>query len=135
MKKVILLFFIFVFIIATTAASLGVSADTKDVEIAKNSKAAYACDWNSGTEIYANNPTKRLPIASMCKIMTLLLCFEAERDGKISFDDEITISNRAAGMGGSQVFLEENGKYPVGALIESICIASANDYAGVRICL
>lgn len=127
MKKVMLLFFIFVFIVATVVVSLGVSADTKEVEIAKNSKAAYVCDWNSGTEIYANNPTKRLPIASMCKIMTLLLCFEAERDGKISFDDEITISNRAAGMGGSQVFLEENGKYPVSALIESICIASAND--------
>lgn len=127
MKKVMLLFFIFVFFVTTVAVSFGASAETKDVEMAKNSKAAYACDWNSGTEIYASNPTKRLPIASMCKIMTLLLCFEAERDGKISFDDEITISGHAAGMGGSQVFLEENGKYPVGELIKSICIASAND--------
>ncbi len=127
MKKVMLLFFIFVFFVSATAISFGVSAETGGVEIVKNCKAAYACDWNSSTEVYSYNPAKRLPIASMCKIMTLLLCFEAERDGKIDFDDEITISARAAGMGGSQVFLEENGNYPIGELIKSICIASAND--------
>lgn len=62
----------------------------------------------------------------MCKIMTLLLCFE-EFDRGLSPDEQICVSENASGMGGSQVFLETGGTYSVGDLLESICIASAND--------
>lgn len=90
-------------------------------------KALYCADYHSGTAIKAENETEHYPIASMCKIMTLLLCYEAESEGNLSFDERISVSERASGMGGSQVFLEAGAEYPAGELIKSICIASAND--------
>ena len=119
-----LLFFILT-LFCSSLFSVSVNAET--IALAKNCKAAYLCDAMSGEVVYARNETAHMPIASMCKIMTLLLCFEAEESGKISFDDTICVSDRAAGMGGSQVFLEAGGNYFVKDLIESICIASAND--------
>lgn len=91
------------------------------------SKAYYTIDYNTGTEIIKNDEYKHLPIASMTKVMTLLLCFEALDNNQINLQDEICISKNASGMGGSQVFLEENGKYIVSDLIKSIIVASAND--------
>ena len=90
-------------------------------------KAFYSADFYSGTKIQAEKETEHYPIASMCKIMTLLLCFEAEEEGVLSFDEQICVSERASGMGGSQVFLEAGAEYPAGELVKSICIASAND--------
>lgn len=90
-------------------------------------KSAYLMDFATQTEMYAFNETKRLPIASMCKIMTLLLCFEEIEKGNLSLDEEIQVSERAASMGGSQVFLEAGAKYPVTELIKSIVVCSAND--------
>lgn len=90
-------------------------------------KAAYLMDKESGTEVYAKAAFERLPIASMCKLMTLLLSFEAIDEGCFTLDDVITVSERAASMGGSQVFLEAGGAYPVRELIKSIVVCSAND--------
>lgn len=90
-------------------------------------KSAYLMDFATQTEMYAFNETKRLPIASMCKIMTLLLCFEEVEKGNLSLDEEIQVSERSASMGGSQVFLEAGAKYPVTELIKSIVVCSAND--------
>ena len=90
-------------------------------------KSAYLMDFHTKTEMFAQNERTRLPIASMCKIMTLLLSFEAMDAGVISLDEEIQVSERAASMGGSQVFLEANASYPVKELIKSIVVCSAND--------
>lgn len=90
-------------------------------------KAAYLCDYASGTTVYTKNETQELPIASMCKIMTLLLSFEAVDSGNLAYDEMITVSDRAAGMGGSQVFLQENLQYSADALMKSIAVCSAND--------
>lgn len=90
-------------------------------------KAAYLMDETSGVQLYAKNETEHLPIASMCKIMTLLLAFEAEERGDISFSDEIKVSERAAGMGGSQVFLGAGLIYKADDLLKSIAVCSAND--------
>ncbi len=90
-------------------------------------KAAYVMDYDTQTPIYIQNESKRLPIASMCKIMTLILCFDAIHDGQIAFDEEVCVGESAASMGGSQVFLEANAKYPVKELIKSIVVCSAND--------
>lgn len=90
-------------------------------------KSYLLMDYNSGTIIDSRNATEHLPIASMCKIMTLLLVFENIDNGALTFDDQITISSNAAGMGGSQVFLETNADYKMSELIKSIVIASAND--------
>lgn len=90
-------------------------------------KSLYAADWRSGSVICAENETEHLPIASMCKIMMLVLCFEAVDSGNLNLDEEIQVSETASGMGGSQVFLEAGASYKASDLIESICIASAND--------
>lgn len=109
----------------SAGAAVPVNADSVDLQL--NAKAAYMMDWASGTEIYARNATERLPIASMCKIMTLILCFDAIDAGNLSLDESVTVSERAASMGGSQVFLEANAQYPVRELIKSIVVCSAND--------
>lgn len=125
MKKVVLLFLVGILFICSFG-TVSVCAETKE-ELVSGCKAAYLCDWRSGTEVYARNETEHLPIASMCKIMTLNLCFDALDKGKLTLDEEICASENASGMGGSQVFLESGGSYPAGDLIKSICIASAND--------
>ena len=97
----------------------------QDLQI--RAKASYLMDFASQTVMHAQNERERLPIASMCKVMTLLLSFEALERGDFQIDDEICISERAASMGGSQVFLEANAKYSVKELIKSIIVCSAND--------
>ena len=101
--------------------------DTACASITKGCKSAYLMDYDSGECIYKENETARMPIASVCKVMTLTLCFEAIDEGKIRLDDKITASERAAGMGGSQVFLDAGGEYTIDQLIKSIIVCSAND--------
>ena len=126
MKKVVLLFFAAL----AAFASFGfapVTAANPETALVSDCKAAYLCDWRSGTEVYGKSEMEHLPIASMCKIMTLVLCFDEVEGERLALDEEITVSETASGMGGSQVFLESGGVYPAGELIKSICIASAND--------
>ena len=102
-------------------------AFAETVQLTNNCKSAYLCDYNSGECIYKLNETKRMPIASVCKVMTLTLCFDAISQGKLSLGDNITVSERAAGMGGSQVFLQSGLTYPLEEIIKSIIVCSAND--------
>lgn len=98
-----------------------------DEQPSVNGKAAYLCDYCSGTVVYAKNENERLPIASMVKIMTSLLIFEAVDRGDLSLDEDVTVSPAAASMGGSQVFLDAGSKHKAGELLKSIIVASAND--------
>ena len=97
------------------------------VEREEGVKAAYVCEAESGTAVAARRETERLPIASMCKIMTLLLAFEAADAGELSLEESVVVSEHAAGMGGSQVFLDAGLSYPAGELLKSIAVCSAND--------
>ena len=90
-------------------------------------KAAYLCDFESGTKVFSQNDEKRLPIASMCKIMTLLLSLEATDRGELSFDEQIVVSENASGMGGSQVYLDTGLSYKAEDLMRTIAVCSAND--------
>ena len=101
--------------------------ETQDNGLNLHAKAAFTMEYHSETPIYQKDATKRLPIASMCKIMTLLLSFEAIDDGDLSMEEEILVSENAASMGGSQVFLEANARYSVRELLKSIVVCSAND--------
>lgn len=105
--------------------SLFTAIDSESIK----AKAAVLIDATTGTLLYAKNPNEALPPASVTKIMTLLLVAEALRDGRIKSDDKIYISNEAASMGGSQIFLEEGEEFSVEELIKSTVIASANDAA------
>lgn len=104
-----------------------VAVSAKNIDLSLSAKSAYLMDYDTQTVMYSENETKRLPIASMCKIMTLILSFEAIDSGIISANEEIVVSEKASSMGGSQVFLESNEKYKVSELIKSIVVCSAND--------
>lgn len=107
--------------------ALPTSQTTAESELAKYAKAAYLTEFKSGSEIFSKHAEERLPIASMCKIMTLLLCFESIDSGYLAFDGTVIVSENAAGMGGSQIFLEAGGEYSVKDLMKSIAVCSAND--------
>ena len=107
--------------------TVNVAKTQKNEELNVSAKSAYLMDYGTQTVIFAQNERAHLPIASMCKIMTLLLSFEAIDAGVLDMEEEITVSERAASMGGSQVFLEANSKYLVKELLKSIVVCSAND--------
>ena len=91
------------------------------------SEAAVLMEAGTGTVIYEKNQDVRVSPASITKIMTLLLIYDALYHGKIQLTDEVVTSARAKSMGGSQVFLEEGEKQTVETLIKCIVIASGND--------
>ena len=88
---------------------------------------AVLMEPSTGTVLYEKNGEEQRSPASITKIMTLLLIFEALEDGQITLEEEAVTSAYAKSMGGSQVFLEKNGKYKAEDLIKSVIIASAND--------
>ncbi|MBO4554234.1 MAG: D-alanyl-D-alanine carboxypeptidase, partial [Clostridia bacterium] len=88
---------------------------------------AYLVDYATGEVLYKRNENEKLPIASMVKIMTANLTLEAIERGELSLDDDVTVSENAARMGGSQVFLDANSVHKVGDLLRSVIVASAND--------
>ena len=97
-----------------------------DSEVAVTAKEAILVS-EDGQVLAEHNATEHRPIASMTKIMTLLCVYDALDDNKISLDDQVCVSERAASMGGSQVFLEQGGTYTVNNLIKSVVVCSAND--------
>lgn len=99
------------------------------LDLASNAKSAIIIEPTTGKVIFEKNSNERLEPASMTKIMTLLLTFEAIDNGKISLDDMVTISKRAADMGGSQMFLEAGSNIRLEEIIKGVSIASANDGA------
>lgn len=90
-------------------------------------KSALLMDYDTGTIVFSQNEKERLPIASMVKIMTLLISFDEIDSGKLSVDDTVRASDNAASMGGSQAFLDAGSDYSVNELLKSIVVGSAND--------
>lgn len=88
---------------------------------------AILMDADTGTILYTKDENVERPLASVTKVMTLLLTFEALDAGKIHLDDTVTVSEHAAGMGGSQVYLEPDETQTVETMIKCITVASAND--------
>lgn len=94
-----------------------------------DAKSYILMEASTGTVLSENNSEEPLPPASVTKIMTLLLIYDSVNEGKIKWDDMVTVSEHAASMGGSQIFLEPNEQQSVETLTKSIAIASANDAA------
>ncbi len=138
MKKpiIFLLVILFQFMLLSPILSLGantVSAKKVDSssqeEIKITAKSGYLVDYNSGNVIYSKNEHERLPIASMTKLATLSLVFDAIGKGIIKENDMVTVSKTAADVGGSSAFLDAGSSYKVVDLIKTVIIASANDSA------
>ena len=98
-----------------------------DVALQLSSPSAILMEASTGTVLYEKNPDEVRSPASITKIMTLLLTFEAIEKGKIKLEDEVITSAYAKSMGGSQVFLEEGEKQTVDTMIKCITVASGND--------
>ena len=96
-------------------------------QLSIESPSAVLIEGSTGTIIYDKKKDERVRPASITKIMTLLLIFEALDTGKITLQDEVTVSEHAASMGGSQVYLEPFEVQSVDTMIKCISIASAND--------
>ena len=102
-------------------------ANEDNAPLSVSSKSAILMDVGSGQILYEKNAHDKLPPASVTKVMTMLLICEALDSGKITLDDSVQISDNAASMGGSQIFLEAGEVQKVDTLLKGIAVASAND--------
>lgn len=111
-----------------TASSVPVmTAGAAETGIEFSSPSVILVEAGTGTVLFEKNAEEHRPIASMVKIMTLLLTFENVDAGELDINEELTVSERAASMGGSQAFLDAGASYNTGELIKSVVVASAND--------
>ncbi len=95
--------------------------------LAVKAKGAVLLDQATGKVLHQQNPEARLPIASVTKIMTLLLVMEAIEGGRLHWTDTVTCSDKAASMGGSQIWLEPGEVMTVDELVKAAAVVSAND--------
>ena len=98
-------------------------------ELSLNCLAACLIDQDTGTVLYEKNADQQMPIASITKVMTLLLTFEAIHDGRLTLDTLVPVSEHAYHMGGSQIWLEPGEQFTLDEMIKAICVSSANDAA------
>jgi D-alanyl-D-alanine carboxypeptidase (penicillin-binding protein 5/6) len=89
--------------------------------------AAILLDLQSGQELYAKNPDLPLPPASMSKLMTALMVFERLKEGSLSLDDTLPVSEKAWRMGGSKMFVEVGSRVRIEDLLRGIIVQSGND--------
>lgn len=104
-------------------------ADAADSGLSLSCASAVLMEKETGVFLLEENAHEKLEPASVTKIMTLLLVMEAVDSGQISMDDPVTVSAYAAGMGGSQVYLEEGERMPVSEMIKCVTVVSGNDSA------
>lgn len=126
MKKSIVFLFALILALLPLGTAGYAYADTTE-EIKLTSKAALLMDYSTDTVIFEKNPDERLPIASMTKLASLSLVLDAVNKGIIKENDMVTVSEKAAKVGGSSAFLDAGSSYKVTDLIKTIVIASAND--------
>mgnify|MGYP001051583521 FL=1 len=122
MKKVICFFICVCFMMHSVVVFAEGNTD-----LGLNAKSAILMEESTGNILYESNPDERLPIASVTKVMTMLLIMEAVDSGKISLDDMVTVSGNAMSYGGSTMFLETGEQLTVNDMLKGIAVASAND--------
>lgn len=96
------------------------SEDEKNANLELDVKAAVLIDADTGKVIFEQDAHKELPLASVTKVMTMLLVMEAVDDGKVKLTDQVTISERAASMGGSQMYMEVGETHTLEELLQGI---------------
>lgn len=122
-RRIICISILLILILSSNNISLGESPFKLEA------KSAILVDATTGEIIFEKNIHEKLPPASITKIMLLLIAMEELDSGKISLEDKVAVSSYAAGMGGSQVYLEEGEIQTVDNLLKAISLRSANDAA------
>ena len=115
----------------TAAAEAGEPAalTAAQPDLTLNCRAVCLIDQDTGTVLYEKNADQQMPVASITKVMTLLLTFEAIHDGRLTLDTLVPVSEHAYHMGGSQIWLEPGEQFTLDEMIKAICVSSANDAA------
>ncbi|MHC1694866.1 MAG: D-alanyl-D-alanine carboxypeptidase family protein [Eubacteriales bacterium] len=103
------------------------AVEALQVDLGVNAKSAILMESETGRVLYELNADEKLPPASVTKVMTMLLSMEALDNGKIKLDEMVSCSDKAASMGGSQVYLEPNEQMSVNDMLKAIAVASGND--------
>ena len=111
----------------SSAEDENIEASSKD-EIDLDCESAILIEQNSGQVLYEKNAHEQLRPASVTKLMTILLTFEALEAGQIKLEDKVPCSQNAASMGGSQIWLDPRGELSVNEMLKAMCVVSANDY-------
>ena len=114
-------------VLAEETATTPGTEQTSDTAAEVTAPSAILMEMTTGTVLYEKDADTARPPASVTKVMTMLLIFDALAEGKIQLEDEVTTSEYASSMGGSQVFLETGEKQTVETLLKCISVASAND--------
>lgn len=125
MKKFISSSFIVLLALSLLLSPTFIARAESDIDII--SKSGLLMDYSSGEVLFEKNPTLHLPIASMVKMMTILISLEEYEEGNITLDSLISTTENASGMGGSQVFIDPYVEYTFEDLLKSVIMASAND--------
>lgn len=125
MKKFISSSFLVLLAFCLIFSPTAIAHAESDLDIA--SKSGLLMDYFSGAVLYEKNSTTHLPIASMVKMMTILIALEEYDEGNVSLDTMISTTENASGMGGSQVFIDPYVEYSFEDLLKSVIMASAND--------
>ncbi|MDR1704813.1 MAG: D-alanyl-D-alanine carboxypeptidase [Clostridiales bacterium] len=118
-------------LVLTAGLVLGMSAKAyaNSPQLSVDAKSAVLLEPETGKILFEKNPDERLSPASVTKVMTMYLIYQALEQGRIKLDDVVTVSDHAARMGGSQIYLEPMEKQSVRDLLKAVVIASANDAA------
>ena len=121
MKKIIILLLVFLISISC------VYAKEEDKNIIKNARSGILIDASSGQVLYEKNKNNEVAVASMTKMVAQIIILENIENGNLKWDEVITASSNASGMGGSQIYLQTGEKMTVRDLMKGISMASAND--------
>ncbi|MBE3568636.1 MAG: D-alanyl-D-alanine carboxypeptidase [Bacillales bacterium] len=130
MKRFLIVFaalFLWVSTMSSFASAEEKQKDGTKSELADEAKSAVLIERDTGAVLYDKNSHERLPPASMTKIMTMILIMEAIQEGRLHWNDQVRTSEKAASMGGSQVFLEPGEEMTVKEMLKAIAVGSAND--------
>ena len=126
MKRILSLLFAAALLSAVSPAA---SAAREEAALSLSCPSAVLMEKETGAILYDQNAHQQLEPASVTKVMTLLLVMEAVDSGRVALDDTVTVSSYAAGMGGSQVYLEEGEQMTVDEMIKCVTVVSGNDCA------
>lgn len=121
-KKIVTILLALVFLLSPVMVTVGQAANLETT-----AESAILIDAVSGKILFQKEPHKRLPPASVTKIMTLLIAMEAIEQGKVKLTDVVTASENACSLGGSQIYLEPGEEFSMKEMLISIAVGSAND--------
>ena len=119
MKKIIIVMFFFLLLSNVYA--------NNDIEIVKNAKNVVLMEESTGNILYEKNKDEKVAVASMTKMVAQIIILENIESGNLKWDEVITVSSNASGMGGSQIYLKTGEKMTVRDLMKGITMASANE--------